>query len=400
MDYCKNQENQKKRILQLVDQEGAVAFLQKLVQIDSQNPPGNEMLLAQLIREKLEDIGLETELQEVEKGRFNVLGFLKGKSNEQLLFNGHMDTVKIGDIARWSKDPLGGQIDDGKLYGRGSCDMKSGLAAMVYALDALVKSDITPQKSILFTAVIDEEVFFKGTQALIDAGKLQNCTKAYVSEPTSVCVATSLQGAAEFTAKTYGVASHSGMAENGVNAIIPMATFVIELKKLYDRLQSKGAVLDFPVNPCLNVGVIHGGVDVLLVPDYCEMSFDRQVFPGEDMKESIGEIHAIFNKVCEDFKIQGELNCNQCFNYWTAKKEHSVVQTAIHCHELVTGKKPEDILFRAYAEVEMIEREGIPCMLYGPGNILQAHRPDEFVLLNEFITAIQTYALIAYDFVH
>lgn len=139
----------------------------------------------------------------MEPRRFNVIGLLAGESEEQLLFNGHMDTVKTGVPNTWTKPPLGGLIEDGRLYGRGACDMKSGLAAMIFAIEALVKCGITPHKSILFTAVIDEEVFFKGTRALIDTGKLKHCTRAYVSEPTSLCIATSLQGAAGFTARTY-----------------------------------------------------------------------------------------------------------------------------------------------------------------------------------------------------
>ena len=390
---------QEKHLLDLVDVEAAVKFLQRLVQTDSQNPPGNEIIVAQMIKEKLDEIGLVTEIQEVEKGRFNVIGLLAGESKEQLLFNGHMDTVKIGNPGQWTKLPLGGQIEDGKLYGRGSCDMKAGLAAMIFALDTLVKSGITPQKSILFTAVIDEEVFFKGTQALIDAGKLKHCTRACISEPTSVCIATSLQGAAEFTARTYGKAAHCGMAENGINAIIPMADFAVELNALNEMLKKKGATLGFPVNPSLNVGSIQGGVDVLLVPDYCEMSFDRQVFPGEDMQEAIAEISTIFDRVCYKYDARGELTCNQYFNYWNVDKELPVAQSVIRCHETVTGRQPEDILFRAYAEVEMIANQGIPGVIYGPGSILQAHRPDEYVLIEEFITALKTYTLIGYDFI-
>ncbi|MFR6333866.1 MAG: peptidase dimerization domain-containing protein [Eisenbergiella sp.] len=108
-------------------------------------------------------------------------------------------------------------------------------------------------------------MFFKGTRALIDTGKLKHCTRAYVSEPTSLCIATSLQGAAEFTARTYGKAAHCGMAENGINAIIPMAEFATELNKLNDRLKGKGALLGFPVNPSLYVGSIKGGIDITLV---------------------------------------------------------------------------------------------------------------------------------------
>ena len=99
--------NLENHLLELVDTEGAIAFLQRLVQSDSQNPPGNEMQTALIIRKKLDEIGLMTEVQEVEPGRFNVIGLLAGESEEQLLFNGHMDTVKTGDPNTWTKPPLG-----------------------------------------------------------------------------------------------------------------------------------------------------------------------------------------------------------------------------------------------------------------------------------------------------
>lgn len=212
---------QETALLERIDEKGAVQFLRKLVNSDSQNPLGKERETAEIIREKLEEIGLLTETQEVEKGRFNVIGLLPGEKKEELLWNGHMDTVSIGDPALWTKHPFGGEIEDGKLYGRGSCDMKAGLAAMIFALEALAKSGVRRRRGILFTAVIDEEVNFKGTKALIEAGKLKNCVRACVSEPTSVCPASSLQGAAEFTARFYGKAAHSGCRKTGATRLSP-----------------------------------------------------------------------------------------------------------------------------------------------------------------------------------
>ena len=377
----------------------AVSMTKAMVQIDSTDPGTYEKAMADWIEQQLSDLSNVLITREnVLPGRPNLMAEIPGpKHLPALVMICHMDTVVIGD--GWTLPPFEAIEKDGKIYGRGACDMKSGLAAMIFAIEALVKCGITPHKSILFTAVIDEEVFFKGTRALIDTGKLKHCTRAYVSEPTSLCIATSLQGAAEFTARTYGKAAHCGMAENGINAIIPMAEFATELNKLNDRLKGKGALLGFPVNPSLNVGSIKGGIDITLVPDYCEMNFDRQVFPGEDMQQAIYEIHEIFKQVCSKYGTRNELTCNQYFNYWKVDKAHPVAQTAVHCHEMVTGSKPDDTLFRAYTEVEMIAQQGIPGIIYGPGSILQAHRPDEYVELDEFITALKTYALIGLDFI-
>lgn len=390
---------QEKKLLSLIGEKEMTDFLQQLVRCNSENPPGNEKTLALMIRDKLEDIGMETRLQEVEPDRYNVIGILPGRSPETLLFNGHMDTVKIGTLDQWTVDPLGGEIRDGRLYGRGSCDMKGGLTSMIYGIKALADSGIEREKTVMFTGVIDEEVFFKGTQKLIDTDVISRCTRCYISEPTSCGLAASLQGAAEFTAVIYGKSAHCGMAETGVNAIVPMADFVTELRKKETGLKEDFTGKGSPIWPTINVGLINGGTDVLLVPDRCEISFDRQVFPEEDMTRAIDEIEKLFDDICERHGVNGELRCNQYFMPWCVDREHPAVRAVKECHEKVCGAGPEEIIFRGYAEIEMLDRYGIPGALYGPGNILQAHRPDEFVEIREVTQAAGTYALIAYDFV-
>lgn len=391
---------EEEKILSLLDEEEITEFLRKLVRTDSQNPPGKEKEVAFMIKEKLDEIGMETQLQEVEKDRFNVIGLLPGKSPEAILFNGHTDTVKIGSPENWTCDPLGGEIKDGKLYGRGACDMKGGLASMIYALKALAESGIEREKSVLFTGVIDEEVFFKGTRRLMETGVLANCTRCYIAEPTDCMIASSLQGAAEFTAVTFGKSSHTGMAEKGVNAIIPMADFAMRLKILGDRLKNEYTDAGHQIFPTINVGVIDGGTDILLVPDRCEMSFDRQVFPEEEMDAAIEEIKALFHQTCNDHGIKGEIKCNQFFYSWKADEGHPALTAIKDAHGKTAGEKPQECIFRGYAEIEMLHRYGIPGALYGPGSIMQAHRPDEFVELDQVMQAAATYALTALDFVH
>ncbi|MCL2803766.1 MAG: M20/M25/M40 family metallo-hydrolase [Micrococcales bacterium] len=194
-------------------------FLRDLVRADSQNPPGNEEAAARLVAERLAACGMEVELAEVEPGRPNVIGRLAGDSPETLLLHAHLDTVTVGDLGLWSVDPLGGEVVDGRLYGRGACDMKGGLAAMVAAADAVAQVGPPRRRGLMLAAVIDEEVWFKGTRALLDNGALAQCTRAYVGEPTSLGVARAIQGAAEFTAWVRGRTAHTGMAELGDNAI-------------------------------------------------------------------------------------------------------------------------------------------------------------------------------------
>ncbi len=387
------------KLLASIDEKGAVDFLRRLVSSNSENPPGKEMEIALIIKKELESFGMTAELQRVEDNRYNVIGRLEGDSRETLLFNGHMDTVKIGTLENWTCDPLGGEIHRGRLYGRGSCDMKAGLASMIYALKALAESGIKRRKSILFTGVIDEEVFFKGTQKLIDTDVIRDCVRCYIAEPTDCGLASSLQGAAEFTAVIYGKSAHTGMAEKGTNAIIPMADLAVRLKEEGDRLKKLYLQRGQEVFPTINVGVINGGTDILLVPDRCQMSFDRQVFPEENMESVIEGIKSLFDDVCHFYGVNGHINCNQFFRPWKAVDGNPAVEAVRRAHRNVTGSLPREIIFRGYAEIEMLNRYGIPGALYGPGSIAQAHRPDEFVSIEEMLTAAKTYALIACDFV-
>ena len=153
-----------KELLSKIDEDALISFLQKLVQSNSENPPGNEQETAELIAEIMRDFGCSVQLQEVEPGRPNVIAILEGDEPDNVLFNGHTDTVKIGNTEKWTHDPLAGEIIDGYLFGRGSADMKAGLAAQVFAMKALADSGVARKRSAMFTGVIDEEVFFKGAE--------------------------------------------------------------------------------------------------------------------------------------------------------------------------------------------------------------------------------------------
>jgi len=383
----------------LVDVASMKAFLTDLVRAESQNPPGNEAAAARLVGQKLAAAGLEVELSEVEPGRPNVIAHLRGNSPESLLLNAHLDTVGVGDLGLWSVNPLGGEVVDGRLYGRGACDMKGGLAAMVAAVEAVAKAGVARRRSLMLTAVIDEEVWFKGTRALLDTGALASCTRAYVGEPTSLGVASAIQGAAEFTAWVRGRTAHTGMAELGDNAIFGMQQVVAALNQYRQSLRGLGQRLGLPVDPSLNLGVIEGGIGVTLVPDACRIAFDRQVLPGEDIEAVIDQLRQLFAQVTDEHGLDGDLVCDQFFRPWQAQPDSPAVVALQQAHLKTAGGTPKTMIFRGYCEVEMLAAAGIAGAVYGPGDLLQAHRPNEYVPLAQVETAARTYAELAATFV-
>ncbi|MDR1237567.1 MAG: M20 family metallopeptidase [Propionibacteriaceae bacterium] len=379
-------------VLSFVDDTWTLDLLRSLLRADSQNPPGHEAAAAQVVAEALTGLGLRVRSIEVEPGRPNVVAELPGDDPESLLLNGHLDTVTIGDPDAWHYDPFG-EVSAGRCYGRGSCDMKGGLAAMIGAVAAVVHSGMPRRRSLLLTAVIDEEVWFKGTQSLLDDGLLTNCSRAYISEPTSLSIATSLQGAAEFTARIDGVAAHTGMAELGRNAIIGMNHLVAALDSYHQSLRGTGQRFGLPVDPSVNVGSIAGGSGVTLVPDACTLSFDRQFLPGEDQSAAITEIEQIFHSVCAQYDLTGQLTLDQSFPSWSIDPQSPEVRDLTAAHTQASNSPAQTSIFRAYVEIELLHRAGIPGAIYGPGSIIQAHRPDEYVPLSEVATATRTYAL-------
>lgn len=386
------------KILAHIDPHEVTAFLRTLVRSNSENPPGNEKETAMLLADRLRSFGCDVRLQEVEADRPNVIGVLEGESREKLLFNGHTDTVKVGNIGDWTVDPLGGDIKDGRLYGRGACDMKAGLVAMVFAMQALRRSGVPFKNGIMFTGVIDEEVYFKGTKALIEAKLLQDCTSGFVSEPTGLEIVTRHKGGIEYTARTSGKSAHSGQAFQGENAILRMGKVLGALDAYNQTLSTR---MDLPVlrYPTVNVGTIRGGTGVTFVPDRCRIEFDRQVLPGERLDTAAREVEDVFTRIRQKNGIAVELIENQRFNPWQISEQEPVVRRLGQAREKILNQPPVFSGLNGYCEVEMLCAAGIPSVVFGPGHVSRAHVPDEQVAIREVVDAARVYALMAYEFI-
>jgi acetylornithine deacetylase/succinyl-diaminopimelate desuccinylase family protein len=390
--------DEQKELLSQLKESELTSFLQRLVRSNSENPPGNERESAELIAEQMRDFGCTVELQEIEPGRPNVIATLEGDHQDSILFNGHTDTVKIGNTQKWTHEPLAADIEDGYLYGRGSADMKAGLAAQIFAMKMLAGSGLPRKRSVMFTGVIDEEVFFKGTRAVIAAGKLRHCRLGYVSEPSNLKIVTRQKGGIEYIAKTYGKYAHSGAAFLGQNAILRMNEVLGALDQYNRELQNR---MHLPIlrYPTVNVGVIRGGTGVTFVPDLCEIEFDRQVLPGETVEQADREVRDVIKTVRQAHKIKVDLVKCQHFNTWEISKTEAVVRRLSDAAQRVLGRRPAFTGINGYCEVELLHAAGIPSVVFGPGDIHTAHAPDERVKIQEVIDAAKIYALLAYDFV-
>ncbi|HKY93861.1 MAG TPA: M20 family metallopeptidase [Kiloniellales bacterium] len=373
-----------------LDEAQLTRLLTRLVQAPSVS--GEEAPAVHALAEFLEGEGLRVAIEEVTPGRPNLVTQVGTGEGPTLLLTGHSDTVPVGE--GWTKDPFGAAIENGRLYGRGSCDMKAGLAGMALALVGLHRSDVKPKGTVIFAACVDEEVSGIGTQAAIKAGLAADW--AVIGEPTDLQAIRACKGNAYFEVEVTGKAAHAGAPERGVNAIYGAAEAIRAAQRHLDELATKRH--DLLGKPTLSVGQISGGFTVSAVPDRCTLWVDRRLIPGESGEAALAEFdsairrHAHPPAGCEHrAHLRMELPPSE------VPDRHPLV-AALTAAARANGAPPLPVGgWTAASDGGYLMRDaGIPTVLFGPGSILnQAHRPDEFVPLDETVIAARTYMTLA-----
>ncbi len=234
-------------------------------------------------------LGLEVTIQEIEPGRVNVIGVLPGTGNgRSLLLNAHMDTVGVDDM---TIDPFGGDIRDGRLYGRGAQDMKGSLAAMMAAAKAFVDSGVTLAGDLLITAVADEEYASIGMDALV---KQFTADAAIVTEPTEMHICRAHRGFIWYEIETFGRAAHGSRYTEGIDANMRMGRFLAKLDELEQELRRRPG---HPLtgSPSLHASQLHGGREISMYADHCLLQMERRTAPGETVAGATAELQAIID---------------------------------------------------------------------------------------------------------
>ncbi|MGH7126011.1 MAG: M20 family metallopeptidase, partial [Stellaceae bacterium] len=271
-----------KAILGEIEPEPLYALTAELVRRPSVS--GEEGSVAEFIAEFLRDHDLDPALAEVEPGRPNVSAAWGAEAGPALLLTGHSDTVPVGE--GWSRDPFGAEVADGRLYGRGSCDMKAGLAGMMLALLAVKRRIARPTGRVIFAACVDEEEGGKGTQDALRKGLAADC--AVIGEPTELQPIGAAKGDAYFEVKVRGRSAHAGSPELGANAIYGAAKAIEAVQRHHAELRRRAHPL--LGSPSASVGKVSGGFTVSAVPDSCTFWIDRRLMPGEDGASALSEL--------------------------------------------------------------------------------------------------------------
>ncbi len=352
-----------------------LALARSLVAIPSVNPtlsPGGagEVEIAATCAEWLDRWGLEARIEEVEEGRCNVVATLEG-DGPTLLFNGHLDTVGIEGM---TVAPFGAELRDGRIFGRGSCDMKGGVAALMAVACRLAAEGPRPNLVVALTA--DEEHASLGMDALVRSGL--RADMAVVCEPTSLAIMPAHKGFVWVEATFLGRAAHGSRPELGIDAIRHAALFVAALDDHAERLRAR------PPHPflghgSLHAGTIRGGTAESVYPERCELLLERRTLPGEAAEAVIRELEIVLETVrSREPDVRATLEM-------TLARPGTEVPTDAHLvHGLLEacrscGIEPRVEGMTAWVDAAFLNEAGIPAVCFGPGDIGQAHSADEWI---------------------
>ena len=389
-----------------------VEFTQELVRVPTVNPPGDcYVACADLIANRLRALGYEVETLAAEgvpehtsaHPRINVIGSL-GTNQPVLHFNGHYDVVPAG--SGWTVEPFGGELRDGRVFGRGTSDQKAGIAASIFAVEAVRRAGIALKGGVEQSATCDEESGgFAGVAALCDSGRLSKERQRYVViteplDPDRVCIGH--RGVYWFELSTLGRVGHGSMPGLAVNAAEQMArliqTFDVQLKpKLRERQSLAPVEPPEARQPSLNLNAIHAGQPPGLwqtpaVPDRCTAIFDRRFIHEESFDDVRAEIVGLLESSGVAYELKDLMRVDPLLG--EARAALAQAMAGAIRDTLNTAAK-----FIAspgtYDQKHFVRRAGIDqCIAYGPGRLVLAHQPDECVAVQDLVSAAKAMALL------
>ena len=348
-----------------IDREFIKEVLIQLVQTDSRNPsmvadaPGEEYI-GSVLADLMLEMGLKVTTNELAPGRVNVVGTLPGTGKgRSLILNGHMDTVGVDEM----ENPFSGFIEEGRLYGRGSQDMKGSLSAMLGSIKALVDDGISLAGDVILTAVADEENQSMGTIELVKSLKAD---AAIVTEPTDLQVVSAHRGWIWYEVEVEGKAAHGSRFQDGKDAVLLMGRFLVELEKFSAELiQREGHHLTGP--PSIHTSLIKGGSDMCTYPPRCTVSIERRTVSGESEPQVTQEIQRIINKLMEedpDYSARIKLIAER--SALDTDPNSGIMRALKEAYQNQQGK-PAQITGAAYwTDAALLAEAGMESVLIGP----------------------------------
>ncbi|VTT99314.1 acetylornithine deacetylase : Acetylornithine deacetylase or succinyl-diaminopimelate desuccinylase OS=Singulisphaera acidiphila (strain ATCC BAA-1392 / DSM 18658 / VKM B-2454 / MOB10) GN=Sinac_6205 PE=4 SV=1: Peptidase_M20: M20_dimer [Gemmataceae bacterium] len=366
-------------------------LLAELVRRPSVNPMGRTDIPADILYEsrvtdfleaRLRDLGVAVRRQTVRPGRDNLVATYTPPHPApfSVMFEAHQDTVPVDEMI---VEPFGAKVEGGKLYGRGSCDVKAGGAVMLAAFARLVKEKPAGSAAVTLAYTVDEEHTFLGIQELMKSGV--RADYAIVAEPTLLNIVNAHKGVVRWVLETQGRACHSSRPENGVNAIYRMARLVSAVEEYAAQVRA------LPADPVLgprtiSVGRITGGVSANTVPDVCRVDVDRRLIPGETAESGAAHLSEFLKGRGFDFPFTLTQLHAACPPLDPALSGELVSRLGATINSVVGKHTVHPVPFGTDAST--VANAGVPVVVFGPGDIAQAHTKDEWIDLSQLEPAV------------
>ncbi len=374
-----------------IKEEEITNLAQELIKIPSDETAG-EKEVCEYLKNVLKSLGMKVWLQEVLPNRPNIIAEVVGdKVGKSLMFNGHIDTVPIGNIEKWSVDPYSAIIKNGKLFGRGATDMKGSIASMIIAIKFIMNNLETFNGKIIFTGVMAEETTGLGTQKIVEENI--KADMAIVGEPSDEKIYRAHKGTMWFNLFTYGKLEHSSESNSeSNNAIMNMMKLITEINEIGKELET--IENNLVGHPSINIGLIEGGTKQNMIADSCKISIDRRTLPEEKPDDILDKLRMRFNELRSvDDRLRFNLEIDTIREAVEVAESEQIVQEVKNAVNKIVNKVPTISGMKATTDMSILVNQGnIPAVIYGPGFIKQAHTIDEFVEVKRLVESSQVYA--------
>ncbi|HVZ17088.1 MAG TPA: M20 family metallopeptidase [Terriglobales bacterium] len=357
--------------------------LERLVAINTENPPGRELEGASFLRERLSELGFTTELHEVYPGRANIIATFDNGDGPVFAFNSHIDVVPAGD--GWTNSPFKLVERNGRLYGRGACDAKGPIVAMIEAARMLKAQRDQWRGKLMLVFVFDEETQSLGAKAF--AKSHPKVDYAMIGEPTTNQIATAHKGCLRVIVRVKGIPAHSGTPDLGTNAIFRAARLLGMLEQHHiEELSCNHHHL--VGHSSLTVTRIEAGLADNIVPDSCTFMIDRRMIPGEKRETAVGQLEQIFRRAHDEFGVDAVIHEYRPTTGPATETplDHPIVKVSQRsAAPFNSNAAPRG--FPGGCDLVHFSSIGANGVIVGPGDLAVAHKPDEYVPVDQFINA-------------
>lgn len=385
-----------KELVGAVQEAELVEYCREMVRIKSVNPPGDEMAMAEYVANVLKSIGLEVKLLKHSSSRASVLAILRGSGQvPALLYSAHLDTVPLG-AEQWIHEPFAAETLDGKIWGRGSADMKGGLAALLVMAKIMANSGLSIKGDLIFAITAGEEVDSLGAKSVASYPDLGPVQAIIVPEPSYNDIYIAEKGALWLEISTYGKTAHGSMPALGKNAVMMMVELIKGLENFFIPFESHAMLGGFS----MSINTISGGIKTNVVPDRCVVSIDMRTVPGQDHHDIMARFQGLIKDLGKhdpDFKASIEIT-NDRPPIETSPTE-PVVKMMVDIVADITGEIPIPKGVNYYTDAATLAPAfKAPMIICGPGHPGLAHQPNEYVEIEKLVQAAKIYTAATHQF--